>query len=92
LIEAAQDFLTHTSAYRYVAMGHTHNALEVPIRVTTNGMDQVYFNTGTWRKKYTQGRSNGFIGTKYLTYTIFYTPKENGDQSFETWTGSLQEP
>ena len=73
-------------------MGDTHNALEVPIRVTSSDIDQVYFNTGTWRKRYTQGRSNGFIGTKYLTYTIFYTQKENGDQSFETWTGSLQEP
>jgi len=92
LINAAQDFLTHTSDYRYVAMGHTHNALEVPIRVTSSDIDQVYFNTGTWRKRYTQGRSNGFIGTKYLTYTIFYTQKENGNQSFETWTGSLQEP
>lgn len=92
LIKAAQDFLTDNSAYRYVAMGHTHNALEVPISVTESGMDQVYFNTGTWRKRYTQGRSNGFIGTKYLTYTIFYTQKENRDQMFETWTGSLQEP
>lgn len=92
LIDAAQDFLTHTSDYKYVVMGHTHNALEVPIRVTSSGTDQVYFNTGTWRKRYTQGRSNGFIGTKYLTYTIFYTQKENGPQSFETWTGSLQEP
>jgi hypothetical protein len=73
-------------------MGHTHNALEVPISASESGMDQVYFNTGTWRKRYTQGRSNGFIGTKYLTYTIFYTEKENGDQMFETWTGSLQEP
>ena len=92
LIKAAQDFLTNTSAYRYVAMGHTHNALEVPIGVTTSDMDQVYFNTGTWRKRYTQGRSSGFIGTKYLTYTVFYAPDENADQSFETWTGSLQEP
>jgi len=92
LIKAAQDFLADNSAYRYVAMGHTHNALEAPISVTESGMDQVYFNTGTWRKRYTQGRSNGFVGTKYLTYTIFYTEKENGDQMFETWTGSLQEP
>jgi len=91
LINAAQDFLTHTSDYRYVAMGHTHNALEIPIRVTSSDMGQVYFNTGTWRKRYTQGKSNGFIGTKYLTYTIFYTQNENGDQCFETWTGSLQE-
>jgi UDP-2,3-diacylglucosamine pyrophosphatase LpxH len=91
LIKAGQDFLTHTSDYKYVAMGHTHNALEAPIRVTSTGTDQVYFNTGTWRKKYTQGISNGFIGTKYLTYTMFYTEKENGDQCFETWTGSLKE-
>ena len=92
MIEAAQDFLTHAPACRYVAMGHTHNAMEVPIRVTGSGMDQVYFNTGTWRKRYTQGRSNGFIGAKYLTYTIFYTEKENGGEVFETWTGSLREP
>jgi len=90
LINAAQAFLTQTSDYKYVAMGHTHNALEVPIRIASKGM-QVYFNTGTWRKRYTQGRLNGFTGTKYLTYTMFYTKRENGKQCFETWTGSLQE-
>jgi UDP-2,3-diacylglucosamine pyrophosphatase LpxH len=91
LIQQAQDFLSRRSDYRYVVMGHTHNALQVPINVTSDGREQVYLNTGTWRQRNVQGRTHGFIGLKSLTYTLFYSSKENGAQNFETWTGSLNE-
>ncbi len=94
LIDKAKDFLTHTSDYRYCVMGHTHNPMQVPIRVTsvTSGQEeQFYLNTGTWRKRYVKGQAGGFMGLKGLTYTIFYTERENPSQRFETWTGSLKE-
>lgn len=91
LAEKASEFLTHTSSYRYYVMGHSHNPMQVPIRITSEGMEQVYINTGTWRKTYVKGRAGGFVGLKRLTYTIIYSEKENSKQRYETWTGSLQE-
>lgn len=91
LIKQAQVFLSRRSDYSYMVMGHTHNPLQVPMRITSTGKEQVYLNTGTWRQRNVQGRTNGFIGVKYITYTVFYSPDENGTQSFETWTGSLKE-
>jgi UDP-2,3-diacylglucosamine pyrophosphatase LpxH len=91
LIDGAKQFLTHTSGYSYVVMGHTHSPLEVPVRFTSAGQEQHYLNTGTWRKKYSQGLAGDFMGLKYLTYVIFYSEDENGDQSFETWNGTLKE-
>jgi len=91
LNEGAADFLTLTPDYRSIVMGHTHNPLQIPVGVTKSGMDQIYINTGTWRKKYVQGTNSGFIGLKYLTYAIFYLQDENPGQFFETWTGTLKE-
>lgn len=91
LMEKAKDFLTHTSDYRYCVMGHTHNPLQVPIRITSKGIEQVYLNTGTWRARHIKGLGGGFISLKSLTYTIFYSKEESKKQQFETWTGSLME-
>lgn len=91
LIEKAEEFLTHTSDYRYCVMGHTHNPMQVPIRITSKAVEQVYVNTGTWRKRYIKGQAGGFIALKNLTYTIFYSDGESKNQQFETWTGSLKE-
>jgi hypothetical protein len=91
LNEGAADFLTHSPDYRSIVMGHTHNPLQIPVGVTESGINQVYINTGTWRKRYIQGTNSGFIGLKYLTYAVFYSQDENPDQFFETWTGTLKE-
>jgi len=91
LIDKAKDYLTHTSDYRYMAMGHTHNPMQVPIRITSAGDEQFYLNTGTWRKRYKQGLAGGFMAYKNLTYSIFYSKSENESQLFETWTGALKE-
>lgn len=91
LIEKAREFLGHTSDYRYYVAGHTHTPRQVPIRITSQGLEQMYFNTGTWRGRYVQGLSGGFISWKNLTYTIFYSREENESQSYETWTGTLKE-
>lgn len=91
LNKAATAFLSRTSDYNYLVMGHTHNPLQMPVRVTSEGEEQIYINTGTWRKKFAQGTSGGFVGLKYLTYAVFYNRAENPKQCFETWTGALQE-
>jgi hypothetical protein len=63
----------------------------MPVRVTSQNLDQIYINTGTWRKRYIQGTAGGFVGLKYLTYATFYSEAENPRQFFDTWTGSLKE-
>ncbi len=79
---------------RYVVYGHTHEPLQVPIRIDPDGSaEYVYLNTGTWRKRYYRcAEGQGFIGWKNLTYVTFYTAKERGLNfpSFETWTGTLK--
>jgi UDP-2,3-diacylglucosamine pyrophosphatase LpxH len=91
LIEKAKEFLTRKSEYSHCIMGHTHNPMQVPIRVTSKGIDQVYLNTGTWRARHIKGLGSGFVTLKNLTYTIVYSQEENKSQQFETWTGSLKE-
>jgi UDP-2,3-diacylglucosamine pyrophosphatase LpxH len=91
LNRGATAFLSRRSDYRYLVMGHTHNPLQMPVKVTGSGEDQIYVNTGTWRKKYFQGTAGGFVGLKYLTYAVFYDREENPSQKFEVWTGTLKE-
>lgn len=91
LIDKAKDYLAHTSDYKYMAMGHTHNPMQIPIRITSAGDEQFYLNTGTWRKRYKQGLAGGFMDYKNLTYSIFYSKSESESQLFETWTGALKE-
>jgi UDP-2,3-diacylglucosamine pyrophosphatase LpxH len=91
LIEKATGFLTHKSEYRYCIMGHTHNPMQVPVRITSQGIEQMYLNTGTWRARHVKGLGGGFITLKNLTYTIIYSKEESENQEFETWTGSLKE-
>jgi len=91
LIEKAKEFLSNTSDYLFYVLGHTHNPMQVPIRITSKGNEQVYLNTGTWRTRYIKAANGGFISIKSMTYTIIYSPEENKTQRFETWTGSLKE-
>lgn len=91
LNKGANNFLANTSEYRSIVMGHTHTPLQMPVRITSGNLEQVYINTGTWRKRYVQGSADGFIGLKYITYAVFYNKQENPGQFFETWTGTLKE-
>lgn len=91
LNKGAGTFLTGEPELRSLVMGHTHTPLQMPVRVTRNNREQIYLNTGTWRKRYVQGTANGFIGLKYITYAVFYNREENPRQFYETWTGMLKE-
>ena len=97
LLEAAPKEYSHLdNRIRYVIYGHTHEPLQVSVRVVerNNGSKEyVYLNTGTWRTRYHKCREGlGFIGWKNLTYTIFYKPEERESKfpAFETWTGTLK--
>ncbi len=77
---------------RYVAYGHTHDPLVVPMRVRGD-QEQIYINTGTWRARYQKSvRDNSFISWKNMTYVIFYRDDERPgrEADFETWNGTLK--
>ena len=98
LAGANTDFSYLDNRIQYVVYGHTHEPIKIPLRVRTiDGKDQqqVYLNTGTWRKRYYECKeSEDFIGWKEITYLIFYTKEEKPNELnlpvFETWTASLK--
>ncbi|HVO67499.1 MAG TPA: hypothetical protein VMT12_13565 [Syntrophales bacterium] len=97
LLEAAPQEYSHLdSRIRYIVYGHTHDPLQVPIRIvedSTETKEHVYLNTGTWRRRYYKTKEGlGFISWKNLTYTIFYKKEERGTDfpAYETWTGTLK--
>lgn len=86
----------------YVVYGHTHEPLQLPVEVVSEPDEKirelVYLNTGTWRAWHQEALVRGFITWKLLTYTIFYTMKEDIKNkpkrdfpAFETWTGTLKQ-
>ncbi len=80
------------SAFRCV-MGHTHNLMQVSIRITSRAsgeLEQIYLNTGAWRKKHIKGQGGGFIGLEHLTYTIIYSEQENALSASRHGPGSLK--
>ena len=97
LLEAApREYSYLDNRIRYVVYGHTHEPLQVPLRVvedTTPPKEHIYLNTGTWRTSYHKSKEGlGFIGWKNLTYLIFYKKEERATDfpTFETWTGTLK--
>ena len=97
LAAAPKEFLDLDNRIRYIVYGHTHEPLQIPVRVAEDDKgpkEYVYLNTGTWRTRHhkcTEGL--GFIGWKNLTYTAFYRPEERNSQfpAFETWDGTLKQ-
>jgi UDP-2,3-diacylglucosamine pyrophosphatase LpxH len=97
LSEAAQaEYLRLDSRIRYVVYGHSHQPLQMPVRVVGSPesmKEQVYLNTGTWRRRYHKTEQGlGFIGWKNMTYIVFYRKEEKGLNfpAFATWTGTLK--
>jgi UDP-2,3-diacylglucosamine pyrophosphatase LpxH len=97
LAEAAQaEYSQLDSRIRYVVYGHSHEPLQMPVRVVDTHesvKEHVYLNTGTWRRRYHKTRQGlGFIGWKNLTYIVFYREEEKGLNfpAFATWTGTLK--
>lgn len=92
LLEAAPSDPSLLDPIRYVVYGHTHEPLEIPLRVI-GPLNQVYLNTGTWRSRQFKSKADdSFIAWKNITYAVFYQAGERGVEfpAFETWTGALK--
>ncbi|MCA9218779.1 MAG: hypothetical protein KDA71_00550, partial [Planctomycetales bacterium] len=91
---AEQDFRNRRA--RNIIYGHTHHAEAVPLDASyADGyvLNQMYFNSGTWRRVLDQTRwttsEHEFIPTESLSILSFFHSDERGGRPFETWTGTL---
>ena len=91
---AEEDFRNRRA--RNIVYGHTHRPENVPLDASyADGyvLNQMYFNSGTWRRVYhpTEWGPNDreFIPTECLTFLAFYCADERGGRPFETWSGTL---
>jgi hypothetical protein len=81
---------------KYVVYGHTHQTETLPLDASCAdgfALQQMYFNTGTWRRFYQPTRwepaEHEFIGTESMTYLTFFAGDERGGRPFESWSGTL---
>lgn len=91
---AEQDFRNRRA--RHIVYGHTHLFETVPLDASyAEGyvLNQVYFNTGTWRRVHRQTQlapgEHEFIAHDAMSYVVFYQGDERGGRPYETWTGTL---
>jgi hypothetical protein len=83
---------------RFLVYGHTHRQELVPLDTdaASNAGEQMYVNTGTWRRVYELARHNPhedtFLGYEVMTYAAFFKDDERGGRRFEYWTGGLSVP
>lgn len=89
-----QDFRNRRA--RHIVYGHTHLAESLPLDASyadSYVLNQMYFNTGTWRRVYRAtslgGGGHEFIPQETMTYLAFYQADERGGRPFESWTGTL---
>ncbi len=89
-----QDFRNRRA--RHIVYGHTHHAEVVPLDASYADryvLNQVFFNTGTFRRVYRQTRQapsqHEFIAADTLTYLAFFAPGERKGRPYETWSGTL---
>lgn len=91
---AEQDFRNRRA--KHVVYGHTHYPEMVPLDVsyaTDDAFNQVYFNSGTWRRVYRPTlwapAEHEFIAADSMTFLAFYDGDERRGRPFETWSGTL---
>jgi len=89
-----QDFRNRRA--RHIVYGHTHLAETVPLDASyAEGyvLDQVYFNSGTWRRVHRQTRlapaGHEFIASDAMTYLAFFASDQRKGRPYETWSGQL---
>jgi len=81
---------------QHIVYGHTHMAESVPLDASyADGfvLNQVYFNSGTWRRVYRQTQlapgQHEFIPSETMNYLAFFQADERGGCPFEVWSGML---
>lgn len=89
-----QDFRNRRA--RHIVYGHTHQPETVALDAShADGfvLNQVYLNTGTWRRYYRATRfapaEHEFIPTDQMTYVALYQGDERSGRPLESWTGAL---
>ena len=89
-----QDFRNRRA--KHIVYGHTHAVESVPLDASyAEGyvLNQVYFNTGTWRRVHRQTElapgEHEFIASDVMTYLAFFQADERGGRPYETWSGTL---
>jgi len=94
--QAAAEGAFKSRAARAIVYGHTHVYEMVPLDslVVNNAfLDQVYFNSGTWRPYHQLSRvhpeQEEFVKFQLMTYLAFFKDDERGGRPFETWSGVL---
>jgi hypothetical protein len=91
---AEQDFRNRRA--RHIVYGHTHYAESVPLDASYADsfvLNQMYFNSGTWRRVYRQTQlapgEHEFIPSETMSYLSFFQGDERGGCPFEAWSGML---
>lgn len=91
---AEQDFRNRRA--RHIVYGHTHTAESVPLDASfaeSYVLNQVYFNSGTWRRLHRQTQlaphEHEFIAADTMTMLAFYQGDERKGRAYETWSGTL---
>ena len=91
---AEQDFRNRRA--KHIVYGHTHAAETVPLDASfADGhvLNQVYFNSGTWRRVYRQTQFSAteheFIPADTMTYLAFFQGDERKGRPYEMWNASL---
>jgi len=81
---------------KHIVYGHTHVAENVPLDASyADGyvLNQVYFNTGTWRRVYRQtqwaGGEHEFIPTDMMNILSFYHADEREGRPYEVLSSML---
>jgi UDP-2,3-diacylglucosamine pyrophosphatase LpxH len=89
-----QDFRNRRAAH--IVYGHTHHVETVALDASFEEghvLNQVYFNSGTWRRVHCPARLNPteheFVPHDVMTYLAFFAGDERSGRSYETWSGTL---
>jgi len=91
---AEQDFRNRRA--KHIIYGHTHHPEAVALDASyadEHVLNQVYFNSGTWRRVHNPTRlapdEHEFVACDTMTYLAFYQGDERSGRPYETWTGTL---
>jgi hypothetical protein len=93
--QALHEQALRNGAAKYVVYGHTHYQEVIPLNVcntSTAASDQVYFNTGTWRKIHEQIKcpsGEAFASYDVMTYLAFFKEDERQGHPYEFWSEIL---
>ncbi|MFQ5903201.1 MAG: hypothetical protein ACE5JO_05885 [Candidatus Binatia bacterium] len=98
-VKGARKDLSQNRDVNYVVFGHTHRYRLLPLnRRAVSGQDNeeiIYFNTGTWRKRFERAtinpHSHEFVSHHVMTHTSFYSGADGTDRNYEVWHGGLGE-